>query len=147
MRAQAIAKFGKEDPEGIRAKCDADVAKMYAAEKKLQTERAAAEAKKKAEEEAERIAREKRDALVTKLNASIGGDRKAILLKWHWPAAAIGVEERYRSAPVWSYTQDVEVGSLEGERGSLTAYAPCTTSFHFSGDKLVKTTKSGRGCK
>lgn len=146
-RATYVAKLGAEDPDGLRAKCDADVAKSYAAEKKREAERGAAEAKKKAEEEAARLAREKRDAIVTRINASIGGDRKKILETWHWPVAAIDNEERYRNAPVWSYTRDVEVGSLEGERGSLTAYATCTTSFHFSGDKLVKTTKSGRGCK
>ena len=145
-RAAFVAKAGKEDPEGIRAKCDASMAKLRAEEQKAKAEEAAREAKFKAEAERVRIARAQRAAILAKLDASLTGDRKRIAEQYHWPHASIDQEERWRNAPVWSYDEDVHVGTLEGERRSVEAYATCTTSFHFSGDKLVKTTKSGRGC-
>jgi hypothetical protein len=146
-RAALVAKAGNEDPEGIRAKCDAAIVKQRAEEQKAKAEEAAREAKFKADAERARIAREKHDAMLAKLNASIGGDRKKILETRFWPHASIDQEERWRNAPVWSYDEDVYMGSIAGARGSLEATARCTTSFHFSGDKLVKTTKSGPGCR
>ena len=146
-RAAYVAKAGNDDPEGTRAKCDGEMPKRHAEKKKKDAEFAAAVAANRARDERERVAAQKRKQLVASVAASIGGDRRKVFDRLGWPAGSDGIEERFRKAAVWTYHEEIYMGSTHGEESSVDHTARCTSSFQFAGDKLVKTWKSGPGCR
>lgn len=146
-RAAYVAKAGNDDPDGTRAKCDAEMPKKYGEKKKKDAELAAQIAKNRAEDERARVAAQKRKQIVDAIAASIGGDRKKVFAKLGWPDGAKGTEERIRKAAVWDYSEDIYMGTSHGEEESTEHTARCTSSFQFAGDKLVKAWKSGPGCR
>lgn len=146
-REAYVAKAGNEDLDGDRARCDVEMPKKHAEVKKKEAELAAQIAKNNAETERIAAAARARNKLVAGVVASITGDRRKVLEKMGWPAGAKGAEERFRRAAVWAYDEDIYMGSTHGEEESVDHTARCTVSFQFAGDKLVKTSKSGPGCR